>query len=45
MSQDIGTPAALAKAIGVSVRQNLGNGCERQRVKRVHGAVVHDGNA
>ena len=43
--QGIGTPAALAKAIGVSVGQNLSDGCERQRVKRVQGAVVHDGNA
>jgi hypothetical protein len=43
--QGIGTPATFAKAIGVSVGQNLGDGCERQRVKRVHGAVVHDGDS
>src|SRR5437867_11221099 len=43
--QSIGTPAAFAKAIGVSVRQSLGYGCERQRIKRLHGAVVQGGNA
>jgi hypothetical protein len=43
--QSIGTTAAFAKAIGVSVSQSLGYGCERQRVKRLHGPVVHRGNA
>ena len=43
--QGIGTAASFAKAIGVSVGQSLGYGCECQRVKRLHGAVVHRGNA
>ena len=43
--QGISTPAAFAKAIGVSVGQSLRYGCECQRVKRLHGAVVQGGNA
>src|SRR6266850_5506497 len=43
--QSIGTTAAFAKTIGVSVSQSLGYGCECQRVERLHGPVVHGGNA
>src|SRR6185369_6618436 len=43
--QSISTPAAFAEAIGISVCQNFGYGYECQRVKRLHGAVVHGGNA
>ena len=43
--QGIGTTTAFAKAIGVSVGQSLGYGGERQRVKRLHGAVVQGGDA
>jgi hypothetical protein len=43
--QGIGTTAAFAKTIGVSVSESFGYGCERQRVKRLHGPVVHGGNA
>src|SRR5207245_3923579 len=43
--QSIGTAAAFAKTIGVSIGQSLGYGCERQRVERLHGSVVHGGNA
>src|ERR1035438_2845929 len=41
----ISTPAAFAKAIGVWIGQSLGYGGERQRIKRLHGAVVQGGNA
>ena len=43
--QGIGTPTAFAKALGVSVGQSLSYGGERERVKRLHGAVVQGGNA
>src|SRR5205823_6060029 len=43
--QGIGTPAAFAKAIGVSVCQSFNYGSECQRVERLHGAVVQGGNA
>ena len=43
--QSIGAATAFAKAIRVSVSQSLGYGCECQRVKRLHGAVVQGGNA
>ena len=43
--QGISTPAAFAKAIGVPVRQGLGYGGERKRVKGLPGAVVQDGKA
>lgn len=45
MFQGIGTTAAFAEPIGVSVRQSFSYGCERQRVERLHGAVVHGGDA
>src|SRR5437899_9612119 len=43
--QSIGTPAAFAKPVGGCVSQSLGYGRERQRVERLHGPVVHGGNA
>ena len=45
LGQGIGTTATFAKTIGVSVGQNLGDGCESQRIKGLHGAVVQGGNA
>ncbi len=45
LGQGIGTTAAFAKTIGVSVGQNLGDGCECQRIKGLHGAVVQGGDA
>lgn len=43
--QSIGATAALAKAVGVAVSHCLGYGCQSQRIKGLHGAVVHGGNA
>ena len=43
--ESIGTPAALAEAVGVRVGPSLGYGCQGQRVERLHGAVVQGGNA
>ena len=45
LSRLVGTAAAFAKTIGVSVGQNLGDGCECKRIKGLHGAVVQGGNA
>src|SRR5215470_20213031 len=43
--QGIGTPAAFAEAVGISVGQSFGYGCECQRVEGLHGAVVQGGDA
>ena len=45
VSQSISTTATLADAVGVWVGPRLGYGYEGQRVERLHGAVVHGGNA
>ena len=43
--ESIGAAAAFAEPIGVLVAKSFHDGCERKRVKGLHGAVVQGGDS
>ena len=41
LPNSVSRASARTKAVGVFVRSGLGDGCQRQQIQRLHGAVLH----
>ncbi len=45
LANGVGAAAAFSKTVGVAVGDRLGSRFQGQRVERLHGPTLHDGNA